>query len=426
MATRWERERAERLNEQRQAVLSGLLQQPGNKHCADCRATGPRWASWNLGVFMCIRCAGIHRNLGVHISKVKSVNLDQWTPEQIQCIQEMGNEKAKILYEAHLPENFRRPQVDHAVEGFIREKYEKKKYMDKSIDIALFRKEKNKWNKESEPKASPTRPVIFEKVKVPPKREEPPQLKTSPSEPPGRVVDLLGLDAPVAAPIPNGPPSVTAAFPSDDLFGPMMSNPLTECSSHTNQVAPSVPTGDAESLNLFAEPTSKADESGKKQLSKDSILSLYGSQTHQVPAQGAMFMPSAQMPYAACPPSGYPNFPAMGGTVTPPSNMMGQSMGMMAMPAGFVGNMHPGVMGVPNGVMAAQGGYMGGMGMQQPVYGVQQAQQLQWNITQMTHQMAGFNFYGAGGVVGYGQPSVSMGAGAAPASSPSLSSQMWK
>lgn len=44
---------------------------------------GPRWASWNLGVFLCIRCAGIHRNLGVHISRVKSVNLDSWTPEQI-------------------------------------------------------------------------------------------------------------------------------------------------------------------------------------------------------------------------------------------------------------------------------------------------------------------------------------------------------
>lgn len=45
---------------------------------------GPRWASWNIGVFICIRCAGIHRNLGVHISRVKSVNLDQWTAEQIQ------------------------------------------------------------------------------------------------------------------------------------------------------------------------------------------------------------------------------------------------------------------------------------------------------------------------------------------------------
>jgi len=45
--------------------------------------SGPRWASWNLGIFLCIRCAGIHRNLGVHISKVKSVNLDSWTAEQV-------------------------------------------------------------------------------------------------------------------------------------------------------------------------------------------------------------------------------------------------------------------------------------------------------------------------------------------------------
>jgi hypothetical protein len=44
----------------------------------------PRWASWNLGVFLCIRCSGIHRGMGTHISKVKSVDLDVWTPEQMQ------------------------------------------------------------------------------------------------------------------------------------------------------------------------------------------------------------------------------------------------------------------------------------------------------------------------------------------------------
>lgn len=60
-----------------------LLRDEENRYCADCEAKGPRWASWNMGVFVCIRCAGIHRKLGVHISKVKSINLDSWTPEQV-------------------------------------------------------------------------------------------------------------------------------------------------------------------------------------------------------------------------------------------------------------------------------------------------------------------------------------------------------
>lgn len=50
--------------------LQELLKEEENKYCADCETKQPRWASWNLGVFLCIRCAGLHRNLGVHISKV--------------------------------------------------------------------------------------------------------------------------------------------------------------------------------------------------------------------------------------------------------------------------------------------------------------------------------------------------------------------
>ncbi|NXK06245.1 SMAP2 protein, partial [Herpetotheres cachinnans] len=401
-----------------QAVLASLLVEEENKYCADCQAKGPRWASWNIGVFICIRCAGIHRNLGVHISRVKSVNLDQWTQEQIQCMQEMGNGKANRLYEAYLPENFRRPQTDQhpfflccwgnmeAVESFIRDKYEKKKYMDRSIDINAFRKEKDdKWKRSNEPVSErKLEPIIFEKVKMPQKKEETQQSRKSSPKSTEPVMDLLGLDAPVTTTVTNGRPS---SLEKDlDLFASVGSN------SDSRKVTGSMPTSGSagsvpENLNLFPEPGGKGEEVGKKQLSKDSILSLYGSQTPQLPAQGAMFMAPAQMAYPA---AAYTSFPG----VAPSSSMMG---GMMAPSAA--------VIGVPNGMMAAQqAGYVAGMAaVPQPVYGVQPAQQLQWNIAQMTQQMAGMNFYGANGMMGYGQ---SMGGGGAQGSNQSLSTQMWK
>lgn len=52
------------------AVLTTLKGIPGNDACAECNAPDPDWASLNLGVLMCIECSGVHRNLGVHISKV--------------------------------------------------------------------------------------------------------------------------------------------------------------------------------------------------------------------------------------------------------------------------------------------------------------------------------------------------------------------
>jgi stromal membrane-associated protein len=127
--SRADQEREKVLQERCQVLLSSLLKEEDNKYCVDCDSKGPRWASWNIGIFLCIRCAGIHRNLGVHISKVRSVNLDSWTPAQISSMQCMGNSRGRAVYEASVPNDFKRPSSDSPLEQFIRAKYEKKKYI---------------------------------------------------------------------------------------------------------------------------------------------------------------------------------------------------------------------------------------------------------------------------------------------------------
>jgi stromal membrane-associated protein len=74
----------EKLFEKHLKILAAELKKPGNDVCADCGCKGPRWASTNLGIYVCISCSGIHRSLGTHISKVKSTNLDKWLPEQVE------------------------------------------------------------------------------------------------------------------------------------------------------------------------------------------------------------------------------------------------------------------------------------------------------------------------------------------------------
>lgn len=108
------------------------MNRPENSRCADCHAKDPRWASSTLGVFICLNCSGRHRNLGTHITFVRSCTLDSWTEEQVAVMERIGNETANKYWEARLPPNYQRPATEdlEGLNKFIKQKYEMKKWAD--------------------------------------------------------------------------------------------------------------------------------------------------------------------------------------------------------------------------------------------------------------------------------------------------------
>ncbi|VAI46928.1 unnamed protein product [Triticum turgidum subsp. durum] len=127
-------------------AINHLRNIPGNDSCAECRSPDPDWASLNLGILICIECSGAHRNLGVHISKVRSLRLDVkiWEPVIIDLFRALGNDYNNSIWEALLPKEdqgmdesnsailfMEKPKPTDAFS--IKERFIQSKYVDKLL-----------------------------------------------------------------------------------------------------------------------------------------------------------------------------------------------------------------------------------------------------------------------------------------------------
>uniref|UniRef100_A0A8C8G7B3 Arf-GAP with GTPase, ANK repeat and PH domain-containing protein 3 n=1 Tax=Oncorhynchus tshawytscha TaxID=74940 RepID=A0A8C8G7B3_ONCTS len=113
------------------ASIQSIRNVRGNSFCVDCDTANPDWASLNLGALICIECSGIHRNLGTHLSRVRSLDLDDWPVELSMVLMAIGNTMANSVWEGAL-EGYTKVGADSTRserERWIRAKYEQKLFL---------------------------------------------------------------------------------------------------------------------------------------------------------------------------------------------------------------------------------------------------------------------------------------------------------
>ncbi|XP_069847513.1 arf-GAP with SH3 domain, ANK repeat and PH domain-containing protein 1 isoform X5 [Dipodomys merriami] len=129
MAFRGEQSTGENsLEDLTKAIIEDVQRLPGNDVCCDCGSSEPTWLSTNLGILTCIECSGIHREMGVHISRIQSLELDKLGTSELLLAKNVGNNSFNDIMEANLPSPS--PKPTPSSDMTIRKEYITAKYVD--------------------------------------------------------------------------------------------------------------------------------------------------------------------------------------------------------------------------------------------------------------------------------------------------------
>ncbi|XP_025003945.2 arf-GAP with SH3 domain, ANK repeat and PH domain-containing protein 1 isoform X7 [Gallus gallus] len=140
MAFRGEQSTGENsLEDLTKAIIDDIQRLPGNEVCCDCGSPDPTWLSTNLGILTCIECSGIHREMGVHISRIQSLELDKLGTSELLLAKNVGNNSFNDIMEGNLPSPSPKPSPSSdmtARKEFITAKYVDHKFSRKTCASA--------------------------------------------------------------------------------------------------------------------------------------------------------------------------------------------------------------------------------------------------------------------------------------------------